>query len=162
MNIIAIDASTKSSGVAVYRHNKLQKYECLTASSPDLFRRIEVMVDKVREVIAQNPDIDYVILEQVRQQEDSIYMSIKTYKALMYLQGCLGMMLHKDFKHIQMDFMYPTSWRKVCGIRQGRGIKRPVQKQFDKQWVKDRYGIQVNDDIADAICLGYAYLEQKK
>ena len=78
----------------------------------------------------------------------------------MYLQGCLGMMLNKHFKHIQLDFLYPSSWRKTCGIKQGRGVQRTTQKQNDINWVKQNFNIEVNDDIADAIGLGYAYINK--
>lgn len=158
MNIIAIDASTKSTGLAIYKHNKLTHYDCMTSSSSDLFNRIKVMVDGIRNLLSQDSDIDYIVLQEVRQQG---FMNIKTYKALMYLQGCIGMMLHQNFKHIQLDFLYPSQWRKVCGIKQGRGIQRTAQKQNDINWVKDKFQIQVNDDIADAIGLGYAYLNKE-
>jgi tRNA A37 threonylcarbamoyladenosine modification protein TsaB len=57
MNIIAIDASTKSSGVAVYKHNKLEEYTCITSSSSNLFTRIQVMVDGIKDILIKNPDI---------------------------------------------------------------------------------------------------------
>ena len=115
------------------------------------------MVEGIKDIIIQDPDINYIVLQEVRQQG---FMNIKTYKALMYLQGCIGMMLHQNFKHIQLDFLYPSEWRKVCKIKQGRGVQRTAQKQNDIQWVKQNFNIQVNDDIADAIGLGYAYINK--
>ena len=157
MNILSIDASTKSSGLALYKHNKLISHSCLTATSNDLFNRIKIMVDGIKEILIQNPDLEYVIMQQVRQEG---FINIKTYKALMYLQGCIQMMIHENFKHIQTDFLYPSSWRKVCKIKQGRGVQRKQQKQLDIEWVKNNFNIQVNDDIADAIGIGYAYINQ--
>ena len=157
MNILALDASTKNTGFAIYKHNKLQQYDCIPATSNDLFNRISVMVEKIKNILIENPDIDHIVMEQVRQEG---FINIKTYKALMYLQGCIGMMLYKNFKHIQLEFLYPSSWRKVCGIKQGRGVQRTTQKQNDINWVKENFSITVNDDIADAIGLGYAYINQ--
>ena len=157
MNIVSIDASTKSSGIAVYKHNKLQTYTCLTSTSADLFTRIKVMVDGIKQILIQNPDLEYLILEEVQQQG---FTNIKTYKALMYLQGCINMMIHEQFKHIVVDFLYPSQWRKVCQIKQGRGVQRAKQKQNDIQWVKEKFQIEVNDDIADAIGIGYAYINK--
>lgn len=157
MNLIAVDASTHSSGIAVYKHNQLIKHTCITASSSDLFNRIKVMVNQIKNIIIQDPDIEYIVLEQVRQEG---FVNIKTYKALMYLQGCIGMMLHQNFKHIQLDFMYPSEWRKVCQIKQGRGVQRTKQKENDILWVKQNFNLDVNDDIADAIGLGYAYINK--
>ena len=157
MNLLAIDASSKSTGIAIYKHNKLQYYTCITATSLDFLNRIKVMVDSIQKILIENPDLEYVVLEQVRQES---FVNVQTYKVLMYLQGCLSMMIHQNFKHLQIDFLYPSSWRKTCQIKQGRGVRRQQQKELDIQWVKDHFNIQVNDDIADAIGLGYAYINK--
>lgn len=157
MNIIALDMSTKSTGVAIYKHNKLTQYTCITATSNDLFARIKVMINSINKILEENLDLEYVIMQQVRQEG---FINIKTYKALMYLQGCVQMIIHQKFKHLQTDFLYPSQWRKVCKIKQGRGVQRKQQKELDIQWVKDNFNIQVNDDIADAIGLGYGYINK--
>ena len=157
MNIIALDMSTKSTGYAIYKHNKLVQYNYIIATSNDLFNRIKVMLNAINKLLEQNPDLEYVIMQQVRQEG---FVNVKTYKALMYLQGCVQMIIHQKFKHLQTDFLYPSSWRKVCKIKQGRGVQRKQQKQLDIQWVKQNFNIEVNDDIADAIGIGYAYINQ--
>ena len=155
MNIIALDMSTKSTGYAIYKHNKLIQYNYITATSNDLFNRIKVMLNAINKLLEQNPDLEYVIMQQVRQEG---FVNVKTYKALMYLQGCVQMIIHQKFKHLQTDFLYPSSWRKVCKIKQGRGVQRKQQKQLDIEWVRQNFNIEVNDDEADAIGLGYAYI----
>lgn len=158
MNLLALDMSTKSTGYAIYKHNKLIQYNYITATSNDLFNRIKVMMNAINKILQQNLDLEYVIMEEVRQQG---FINVKTYKALMYLQGCIQMMIHQKFKHLQTDFLYPSSWRKICQIKQGRGIQRKQQKQLDIQWVKDNFNIiPENDDVADAIGLGYGYINK--
>lgn len=157
MNIISLDMSTKSTGYAIYKHNKLVQYNYITATSSDLFNRIKVMLNAINKLLEQNPDLEYVVMQQVRQEG---FINVKTYKALMYLQGCIQMIIHQKFKHLQTDFLYPSEWRKVCQIKQGRGIQRKQQKQNDIQWVKSLFNIQVNDDVADAIGIGYAYINK--
>lgn len=157
MNLIAIDGSTKSTGIAIYKHNILQQTDCITASSNDLFSRIKVMVEGIKDILSKNLDLEYLVLEQVR---PDTFLNIKTYKALMYLQGCIAMMVHQNFRHIEVQFIYPSQWRKICQIKQGRGVKREVQKQNDIQWVKDKFNLVVNDDIADAIGIGFAYINK--
>lgn len=157
MNIIAADCSTKSTGIAIYKHNKLTQTDCITSASSDLFTRIKVMVQNIKIYLTQNLDIDHLILEEVRQEG---FINIKTYKALMYLQGCICMMVHQNFKHITIDFIYPSQWRKICQIKQGRGVQRAKQKQNDIAWVKEKFNLTVNDDIADAIGIGYAYINK--
>lgn len=158
MNIIALDMSTKSTGYAIYKHNKLIQYDYITATSNDLFNRIKVMLNAINTLLEKHSDLEYVIMQQVRQEG---FINVKTYKALMYLQGCMQMIIHEKFKHLQTDFLYPSSWRKICKIKQGRGVQRKQQKQLDIQWVKDNFNIEVNDDVADAIGLGYAYINKK-
>lgn len=51
MNLIAIDASTKSSGIAIFKHNKLEKVDCIKANSSDLFNRIKVMLLGIRDYL---------------------------------------------------------------------------------------------------------------
>lgn len=157
MNIISLDMSTKSTGYAIYKHNKLVQYNYITATSSDLFNRIKVMLNAINKLLEQNPDLEYVVMQQVRQEG---FINVKTYKALMYLQGCVQMIIHQKFKHLQTDFLYPSEWRKVCQIKQGRGVQRKQQKQNDIQWVKSLFNIQVNDDVADAIGIGYAYINK--
>jgi hypothetical protein len=45
----------------------------------------------------------------------------------------------------------PSAWRKTVGIKNGRGILRDEQKAQAIKAVKDWYGIDVGDDIAEAI-----------
>jgi tRNA A37 threonylcarbamoyladenosine modification protein TsaB len=51
MIILAVDASTKSSGFSVFDNNKLIHYECTTASSTDVIKRIYKMVDTLSNLI---------------------------------------------------------------------------------------------------------------
>ena len=60
-----------------------------------------------------------------------------------------------------MEFFTASEWRKRCGIRTGRGITRDKVKAADIKFVKDTYNIDANDDICDAICIGYAYTNGK-
>ena len=47
MNILAIDASTKSSGLALFEDTKLKTYTCITASSTDLIKRIQKVIKEL-------------------------------------------------------------------------------------------------------------------
>lgn len=155
--ILAIDASTKSTGYAVFDRGKLITYGCLTASSNDLINRIKKIILELTEVF-NNYKIDTIVLEEVR-PEDGM-QNIKTHRALMWLQGAIAMLAHEIDKTIEIEYMYPSQWRKHCGIGTGRGIKRDVVKQRDIEFVKKTYGLDVNDDIADAIGIGHGYLTE--
>lgn len=157
MTILSIDASTKSSGWAVYEGTSLKDYGCITASSTDLFKRIHKMVDELDVIIAKYA-VQKIILEEVRPDEIGSRSNLATHKALMFLQGAIAMMVHDKYSKITIEYLYPSEWRKCCKIKTGRGVVRETVKQRDIRFVEETFGIKVNDDIADAIGLGYAHL----
>ena len=57
MNLIALDMSTKSTGYAIYKHNKLVEYNYITATSNDLFNRIKVMLNAINKLLEENLDM---------------------------------------------------------------------------------------------------------
>ena len=158
MTILSIDASTKSSGYAVYEDSKLIDYGCITSSSTNLFKRIHKMVDEIQTLIQKHNNIQKLILEEVRPDEIGSHSNLATHKALMYLQGAICMMIHDSHPKITIEYLYPSEWRKCCKIKTGRGVVRETVKQRDIRFVQETFGLTVNDDIADAIGLGYAFL----
>lgn len=164
MKVLSIDASTKSTGWAIFENNELKDYGCIKASSNDLIKRIQIMIRGLNEILKNN-EINKIILEEVRGDND-VRRNIKTYKALMYLQAAIEFLVHDSFNNITIEYIYPSSWRKNCGIKTGRGIKRETLKQEDINFVKWKYEIDVNDDEADSICMGFSYTidqeEEKK
>ena len=76
----------------------------------------------------------------------------------MYLQGQIVLVLHDDFPEI--EFYVSSEWRKKCGIKTGPHIKRPQLKAAAMKKVKEDYSIEANDDICDAICIGWAYIHE--
>ena len=158
MNILAIDASTKSSGIAIFKDKEFMGKGCITASSTDLFKRIHKMVDKIDEIIAQAA-IEEVVMEEVIPDHSK---NTNTFKALMYLQAAIVIMVHDKYPNISLELVYPGSWRSTCGIRTGRGVQRESVKQADIRFANQTYGLNlVSDDEADAICIGHAHLYPK-
>ena len=82
MKVLAIDASTKSTGVALFEDTKLIKYTCLTASSNDVIKRIQKIIQELN-VFIGNETIDKVILEEVRPEQE-----FKIFKRIEYYCGC--------------------------------------------------------------------------
>lgn len=157
MNILSLDLSTKSSGWAYFNNGVLEDYGCITSSSTDLIKRIHVMTDSIDNILKEKA-VDKIIVEEVRPDIGGYGAgNQKTHKALMYLQAALEFLIHDNYsKEIEIEYIYPSSWRASCGIKNGRGIKRESLKEADIEFVKEKYNILVNDDEADAICIGYA------
>lgn len=162
--LLSLDLSTKSSGVAIFDNDKkLIDYTCITASSTDLIKRIYKIIDELKLFCQKYNNIDTVVIEEVRPEGNQYGVgNQKTHKALMYLQAALIFFMHDNYPKIKIEYLYPSEWRSRCGLHTGRGIKREELKKADIAFVKKVYNIDVNDDIADAIGIGYAYLNPEE
>lgn len=157
MKILAIDASSKATGIAVFEEGKPIYTNLITSSSTDLIKRLSVMQDGITEILNKYPDIETVVLEEVR--PDTGYNN-KTYKALMYVQCIINIAVYNFNKKIKIEYLYPSSWRTKVGIKNGRGIKREELKKADIAWAKDTWGISAGDDICDALGIGTAFCKE--
>lgn len=153
MIIMGLDPSTKATGVSVFADNKLIHYECITAGSANLYKRIDKMITELKRIITEFK-IQYVYIEDVYPED--VHNNIQIFKALTYLQGFILYLF--DQYNIKHTFFTASEWRSKCGIRTGRGIKRESLKPKDIEFVKNQFGIEVNDDVADAIGIGFAGL----
>lgn len=159
MYLLALDASTKATGVAIFKDKELMGYSCITASSTDLYKRIHKMVDNILTIVAQL-GVEKIVMEEVIPDHSK---NTNTFKALMYLQALIHIEIHDKHPQTQIELIYPSSWRSTCGIEDGRSSKREQKKQKDIEFANHTYGLTLtNDDIADAICIGHAYLHPKK
>ena len=153
MILLSLDLSSKSSGWAIFKDSLLIDSGCVTSSSTDLMKRINVMKDGIK-IIVEKYNPDKVVAEEVRPENGM--QNVKTHRALMWVQAAIALMLYDYNKKIELELIYPSSWRAAIGIKTGRGIKRTSLKEKDIQFVKENYNLDVNDDEADAICIGYS------
>lgn len=151
MTILALDPSTKSTGVAVFEDKKLIFYDCITSSSTNLFTRIHHMVDELDKILKKYT-INHVYMEDVIPED--VKHNQQVFNALKYLQGFILDLLNTH--KISHEFFVASQWRKQCGIKTGKGVYRDKLKASSIALVKQQFNISVNDDIADAICIGYA------
>lgn len=161
MKILSLDLSTKSSGWAIFEDKKLINHGCITSSSTDLIKRIHKMTDEIKQILINNQKIEKIIVEEVRPEGGYGVGNQKTHKALMWLQAAVAFLIHDNFSSVEIEYIYPSSWRAKLGIKNGRGIKRTTLKEADITFVKNTYNILVNDDEADAICIGLAYFQDE-
>lgn len=157
-NILAIDASTKRTGLATFVNDKLV-YSVIESSSANVEKRIAIMRDGVINFIKEN-NIKEVVLEEVA-PESNKKLNNHTAKVLTWLQGCLVVAIYEYDKTIQVNFIGASSWRSVLGI-QGYRTTREPQKQIDINYANTTYGLTLKstqDDEADAICILTAYMK---
>lgn len=151
MITLALDLSTKSSGQAIYDGQELKDYGCITSASSNLYTRIDKMIEELKNILTKEK-VDAVIIEDVLPEDVRNNQSV--FKALMYLQGFVCHTLN-HFK-LTPTFVTASHQRKMCGIRTGAGVRRESLKPKDIAFVQSQFGIKVNDDIADAICIGFS------
>ena len=151
MIILALGPSTKNSGYAVYEDQKLITHGCISASSSNLYKRIHKMIEGI-ETIVKEYKIEKAIIEDVFPED--VHNNRNVFNALMYLQGFITDLLNSY--NIEFKFYTASEWRSKCGIRTGPGIRRDSLKPQDIKFVQNQFGIKVNDDEADAICIGFA------
>lgn len=155
---MSIDASTTSTGIAIFENNKLIKYQCITEdSSKNVLTRILKMTSEIQKIYMQFQP-DQIIMEEVLPED--VKHNQKVFKALIYLQASIVLMFHEFKKPVEL--VVASHWRKVCGIKTGSKIKREQLKMASQKLVKNIFKIDVNNDISDAICIGISYIIQTK
>lgn len=144
--IVCIDQATKISGYSVFKGKNLVTYGLLTANADEKnpIERMKEMIEKI-EVLLKDVKPDYVAFEQVQYQSN-----LGVFQQLSQLQGVIMSRLFD--RDIGFTLIEPTAWKAFCGIR---GKKRDEQKLNTIKFVKEKYGINVPEDIADAIGIGY-------
>lgn len=96
------------------------------------------------------PDVLYI-------EETVVLRNAQTQRFLTRLQGVVyAWCVNND---CEFNTIRPTSWRKLLDFSQGKNIKRNQLKEQSIKYVLDKYNLTVNDDVADAICIGDAVIK---
>ncbi len=151
IKILAFDQSTKKTGWAVFRDKKLTKCELIDCDDKNLSpaERFEKMCRAVQDVIDRvKPDL--IVLEDVAMQTNAY--------SLITLSRLQGVIISACFQnHIEFYICPPSSWRKDLGFKQGKGHPRKDLKKQAIAYCKDHHGVDLDEDRADAVCIGDAF-----
>lgn len=168
MITISIDASTKSTGVAIFKDKELIDTYNFVDNNKSVLKRIKYMTDKLEEIYGKsktapsNKDEQFqIVMEQVipdNLNDAKWTRNQATFKALFYLQAAIVLMF--DHYGLEVELVGASTWRKWCGIKQG-GANRETLKFRDMEFVKQNYGEVKNDDIADAVCIGHGKIHHE-
>lgn len=156
MEYLAFDQSMKCSGWSYFKDDNLM--DCGKFSiNPELpleerlacfYTKLDALLEETRVTAPR------ILFEDIQMQMGNV----KTYSRLAYIQAILLFWCHNH--QLKYAILSPSHWRKVLGGSWGR--KREEQKQHAIDFVKERYGIDVDSDTADAICIGYAGIQEQK
>lgn len=154
-NLLALDQATHITGWAVFQEGKLIANGKITANQQNLGERLYYIKNEVIKLINQYC-IDEVVMEDV-QLQNNVGNNIQTFKTLAELFG----VLYETFTELNLpnSALLASSWKSTLGIK---GRDRATQKKNAQNWVQETYNLKVIQDIADAACIGAAYLKRQE
>ena len=154
MILLSLDISTKSTGFAIYKDSKLVESGVCAAASTNVYHRIKKITEEVKQIVEK-----YKVTKVYAEEPEPAFVknNINVYRKLTFIHGAIEMML--DDYGLTMELCSSSHWRKLNGIKTGRGIKREDVKKEDIAAAALILGkAPLNDDEADAVLIGNAYL----
>ena len=141
--IVAIDNATANVGISIFDDNQLIYYHLYHYEGDTIVRMVNNRRFIEEVVIAQwKPDL--IVLEDIQYQNN-----ISTFKTLAMLLG--SSIVSCAAKSIKTEMVLSKVWRSHFMIN-GAGRIAEKKQAIDK--VKVMYGLDVTDDVAEAILLG--------
>ena len=155
MIVCGIDASSNKSGVAIFENSKYVTHTLVDLHKiKDINERIPKMISEICKYIQEyKPD-------KILMEETVLSSNTDTLKKLAYLSG--GIMFYAYRHNVPFELVMPSQWRKTVGLQQSNKVKREVLKLESIEAVKKEYGLEVNDDIADAILIARSAFDLPK
>lgn len=152
--IISLDQSLSCTGWAVFEGKTLIAADTFSVSKTAPMDRRLLEIYKNLTDLYHEYEFEKIYFEDIQLQAGNAL----TYKHLAYAQAAIILWCG----HMDMDWSMsaPSHWRKVLGG--GFGRKRAEQKRYAIQLVQKWYNIEVPSDIADAICIGRAAIQESR
>ena len=161
MTIMSLDISTKATGVAIFEDDKLVHLECI-APRGEVWDRISAIAQRVTDLyLAYRP----AVVATEEPEPAFVKNNIDVYRKLTITHGAIILGIHAAGGP-EVRTATASHWRKLVGIKTGRGIKREALKQESIKIAKELYSdyaneIGVSDDKADAVLIGRAYINER-
>lgn len=151
--LLSLDTSTTSTGWAIFKDGKYQESGVIDdfKKVKNGYERLKLMTKELLDSIGQlKPDI--IVIEK-----DVVFGNMKVIDMLMKIIGAVyGFCLFNGITYYEFA---PSEWRKYVKL-QAFGRKRDEFKKASIKYIKDNLNMDVNDDEADAICIGLAYCKK--
>ena len=152
VKLCCIDLSTQKTGIAYFKNGKYKEHFLLDYSkNKDTVARFKTMSQEIWNLLEKYKPM-IVFIEDTYSGRNA-----QTMKILTRLQGVIyaWCMLNDG----EFNTITPSQWRKHLDFTQSKGVKRQQLKEQSVKYILDRYKLEVNDDEADAICIGDAVLK---
>lgn len=147
--VLCFDQSSKISAYSFWIDGEYKEVGVIDLSKiKDTEERVRTMGIELGNVIKQYCPNE-VVIEEVAQQSNP-----KTLKILARIQGeIIGYCAAND---INTYIITPSQWRSLLEFKIGAGVKRAELKKQAIAYIKENYGLELDDDRAEAICIGVA------
>lgn len=150
IKLLSIDQATVKTGIALRDDNTLVAQELINLTKTDKSERVDAMAAELHSRIHKYKP-HFVVFEDVALQSNPATLML-----LARLQGAIiGFCV---LYNIPYEILKPPNWRKILGFTQGQGIKRNELKKQAVAYVKNKYGLNLSEDVCEAVCIGDAFL----
>lgn len=153
--LLALDQASKVTGWAIFEDGELKSYGKISLDDPNTDIRLVQLRQGIQTLVADY-NIDEVIFEDI-QQQNNVANNVQTFKVLAEVYGVVSELLQEI--QIPHSTVLAASWKSTLGIK---GRTRAEQKKNAQLYVEQNYGIQVIQDIADAVCIGTHHIKKNK
>ena len=153
MKIMSIDSSTTSSGYSIFINGEYIRSDCINLKKAKGDKLPQMVIELFNIIDSERPDT--VVVEEM-----SVVRNAQTARKLTMILGAIyGKCLDEK---IEWYSLRPTQWRKWA---KDENEKLPRKREELKEWSKDKvlslFNITVNDDVSDAILIGYGFIKEE-
>lgn len=149
MRVCGIDASTNKTGVSLFIDGEYSGHMLIDLHKiKDSNVRVPKMMKEIKNVL------DYYEPDIIVMEECLLKTNIATVKLLSYLAGAIISWAADN--QVEFRFQLPSEWRKRVEIVQGPKTPREKLKQEAIDMVKEKFGIDVTDDEAEAVLIAHS------
>lgn len=151
-NMLAIDSSTKSSGISLFTNGKYKASHLIDLSDYKVMsERFPLMIKEIYHYLEKyQPQIIYI-------EEAVVLKNANTQRFLVRIQGAIYAWC--IFHDCECNYIRPSEWRRLLDLSSGRP-KKEEAKRRSIQYIKDTMGLEVQEDVAESICIGLAVLKK--
>lgn len=161
-----VDASTTSTGWAIFDDKELKAYGLIKPNGEDWRERIVNQAPQLVEIISKyKPEKIYM---------EDVPLKSKYPKVLVQLGAVQGFIYGVTASFgIPIEFLIPSQWRTSIGLYDGtrEGTKRAEMKRKSVEKANELFGLNLvwksacsiknDDDIADAVLIAYSQIKVK-
>ena len=160
MKILSLDQSLSCSGYSIFENEKLLSYGTLHTKKQTFQEKVFDISSQIETLIKVH-HVDLVLVETTFNHGNS-----ETFRKLSILEGVILKTSH--YFNVPIIEIAPSQWRTYLtrNVRlpyhNSKRLKRNELKEMSKMLVKNKFGIDVNDDISDSITMALYYLDKQK